>query len=60
MENGFSSNEISKVLTQNSNKKIWDDHNLFFGGVHVSRYDIESNFFTGSGDPRRGGAFKIV
>jgi gamma-glutamyltranspeptidase/glutathione hydrolase len=60
LENGFPSINVAGLSTQYFDKKVWDDRNLFFGGVHVARYDFECHVFKGSGDPRRGGASKIV
>ena len=60
LENGFSSSDLAGLLPQYLDKKLWDDCNLFFGGVHVARYDSEAKVFRGSGDPRRGGIFKII
>ena len=38
---------------------IWDDLNLFFGGVHAVRAAPRSGDVSGAGDPRRGGVALI-
>jgi len=40
--------------------KIWDQQNLFFGGVHSVRSNFKTGRFDGVGDSRRGGAAIIV
>jgi len=40
--------------------KLWDDRNLFFGGVHAVEYNASSGTLTGGGDPRRGGVALVV
>jgi gamma-glutamyltranspeptidase/glutathione hydrolase len=39
--------------------KLWDEKNLFFGGVHAAARTGE-NLFEGAGDPRRGGVVMVV
>ena len=60
MENGFATGDVATLIRQYPENKRWDERNLFFGGVHVARYDSEGKIFTGAGDPRRGGAVRIV
>ena len=38
--------------------RLWDDHNLYFGGTHTVCWDGVR--FTGAGDPRRGGVFTSI
>jgi gamma-glutamyltranspeptidase/glutathione hydrolase len=59
-ENGFADGAIARLLRESPENKCWDDRNLFFGGVHVARYDKAGRGFTGAGDPRRDGATRIV
>ncbi len=40
--------------------KIWDQQNLFFGGVHAVEYNAAKGILAGGGDPRRGGAAVVV
>ena len=47
--------ELSVLAETFPNIKIWDEKNLYFGGVHTVRYDAEAGAFEGAGDLRRGG-----
>ncbi len=40
-------------------QKLWEDHNLFFGGAHSVRRDARG-LFSGVGDPRRGGVSRLA
>ncbi|NQV84201.1 MAG: gamma-glutamyltransferase [Rhodospirillales bacterium] len=60
IENGFSESAIARLIKRPTEHKRWLERNLFFGGVHVARYDRITDVFTGAGDPRRGGATRIV
>lgn len=58
LENGFPDSSVAEIARRYPKLKHWPDKNLFFGGVHaVSR---NSEGFFGCGDPRRGGAAKIL
>jgi gamma-glutamyltranspeptidase/glutathione hydrolase len=59
-ETGFADGDIARLIRERPDHKRWDERNLFFGGVHVARYDRTGNGFTGAGDPRRGGATRII
>lgn len=49
-------NAVADALAREwPNMKIWEDQNLFFGGVHGVRADFAKGEITGTGDPRRGG-----
>ncbi len=56
IEGGFEAPIIKQLLTHYPEATVWDDLNLFFGGVHAVM-KIE-NQFSGFGDPRRGGYAK--
>jgi gamma-glutamyltranspeptidase/glutathione hydrolase len=58
VEEGFSDEELTKLLSEILNHKCWPERNLFFGGVHAVMCGPLG--FAGCGDPRRGGVFKIV
>jgi gamma-glutamyltranspeptidase/glutathione hydrolase len=58
VEGGFRSNEIERLITHYPDNEVWDDLNLFFGGAHTVMQDQRK--FTGFGDPRRGGACRVV
>ena len=58
IEPGFDLREAQLVSQQYANHKLWDEKNLFFGGVHaVSEHHGE---FDSAGDDRRGGAAKVI
>jgi gamma-glutamyltranspeptidase/glutathione hydrolase len=40
-------------------QRLWNDHNLFFGGAHTVRLHPDGRL-EGHGDPRRGGVFRLV
>ena len=56
VEVGFDDGEISVLAEAFPKMKIWDDKNLYFGGVHTVRRDSRAGAFEGAGDLRRGGA----
>ncbi len=60
IEPGFSDEAINTVKTSFDNFKLWDDLNLFFGGVHGVVFDPKNKTLTAAGDPRRGGSDIIV
>ncbi len=63
IEHGFDLDVAARLAADFAENKIWDQRNLFFGGVHVARLDARGgsgNVFDGAGDPRRGGAVVIV
>ena len=60
IETGFDGDAVSGLQAAFPETKLWDERNLFFGGVHVARFDATAGKFTGAGDPRRGGAAEIV
>ncbi|MBT3305685.1 MAG: gamma-glutamyltransferase [Alphaproteobacteria bacterium] len=60
IENGFPDGAIERLIEGPTEHKCWDERNLFFGGVHVARFEPNAGIFTGAGDPRRGGTARIV
>ena len=38
----------------------WTEQNLFFGGVQAVARNLETGELSGGGDPRRGGAARVV
>jgi len=63
LESGFDEDQIERLCSGFPNSKLWDEKNLFFGGVHVARFDAtgpHGGVFDGAGDPRRGGASEVV
>ena len=58
IEPGFEPQELQPLCHQYSNHKLWEQKNLFFGGVHaVTEFHGE---FDGAGDLRRGGVAKTI
>ncbi len=63
IEHGFGDDVAARLAADFAETKCWDERNLFFGGVHVARFDASGgsgNVFDGAGDPRRGGTVEIV
>jgi len=56
IEPGFPGDGLAALQSSYPDHKLWDDINLFFGGVHAVRADLAGGEFDGAGDPRRGGA----
>ena len=58
IEPGFDQDSIAAVSNEFTSHKLWEQQNLFFGGVHaVTEYKGD---FDGAGDQRRGGVASIV
>ncbi len=55
IEGGFELDGLAELTAEFPNHKLWQDRNLFFGGVHVAQRNAVDKSFTGAGDPRRGG-----
>jgi len=55
VESGFGDAELAVLEKQVNKIKLWNDKNLFFGGVHGVHFDPHTGHLQGVGDPRRGG-----
>ena len=55
IEPGFHPEAYENLLETVPEYKLWDQINLFFGGVHAVARDGRGNIYSGYGDPRRGG-----
>ena len=53
LENGFSSEALSRMIECYPQNRCWDRKSLFFGGTHVA--EKCGNIYRAVGDPRRGG-----
>ena len=53
VEGGFDEQRIETLLEAYPDHQVWDEQNLFFGGVHT--VDSDGKGFSGAGDPRRSG-----
>jgi len=58
IENGYNSADVARFKHDFKQVKVWQDLNLFFGGVHA--VEKHGNNFYCIGDPRRGGVAEIV
>ncbi len=58
LEHGFRPPVPDKLCARYNDAKQWDELNLFFGGVHSVMN--HGNYFSGVGDPRRGGVAVVV
>ncbi len=59
VEPGFRPENYENLLATVPEYKLWDDINLFFGGVHAVARGGRGHTFSGVGDPRRGGVALI-
>ena len=58
IEPGYDRETIAALCGDYAENKIWEEQNLFFGGVHaVTEY--QGNF-DGAGDQRRGGVAQVI
>ncbi len=61
IESGYDDDKIARLVPGFPDCERWDEKNLFFGGVHVARFDAAGGaVFEGAGDARRGGAAEVV
>ena len=60
IEIGFDAGQVAELTAKFSTHKLWDERNLFFGGVHAARFDEVKDEFSTAGDRRRGGSARIL
>ncbi|MFQ5757643.1 MAG: gamma-glutamyltransferase [Acidiferrobacterales bacterium] len=60
IEPGFRPAQLARLEQAFPHQKLWGERNLFFGGVHIAGGDAAKRRFCGAGDPRRGGAVRMV
>ncbi|MCP4407580.1 MAG: gamma-glutamyltransferase [Gammaproteobacteria bacterium] len=58
VEGGFKKVEVERLIQHYPNHEVWNELNLFFGGVHSVAQDAAG--FSGTGDHRRGGVSRLV
>ena len=58
IEPGFDADELKALCEQYDEYKLWEQQNLFFGGVHT--VTEQGGDFDGAGDLRRGGVAHVV
>lgn len=59
VEPGFGEAAMEVLRRRFADVACWNEHNMFFGGVHTVRME-RSGAMTGAGDPRRGGTARLV
>lgn len=59
VEPGFSEGAAALLRRHFADVALWNEHNMFFGGVHTVRME-RSGAMIGAGDPRRGGIAHLV
>jgi gamma-glutamyltranspeptidase/glutathione hydrolase len=59
LEPGFPADAAEAVAGEATQLAPWPERNMFFGGVHLAGRDAEGRL-SAAGDPRRGGAARIV
>jgi gamma-glutamyltranspeptidase/glutathione hydrolase len=58
VEGGYESGQVSDLVKDYPEHRVWDAANLFFGGAHtVVR---RGTAFDGAGDPRRAGVWRVA
>lgn len=57
IEPGFPPDALARLVEDYPTHRQWTTHNLFFGGTHTVIWDGRQ--FSGAGDPRRGGVFRV-
>jgi len=55
IEAGYSVETMDAMSAEFESCKLWQGQNLFFGGAHTVRVNLEQAIFEGAGDPRRAG-----
>ena len=60
VEPGLGDAEVKALCDAFDEHLLWDDRNLFFGGVHGVSFDPRTDAFEAEGDPRRGGAAILI
>jgi gamma-glutamyltranspeptidase/glutathione hydrolase len=58
VEGGFEGEHLHELLATYPSHHLWEERNLFFGGVHTVLRDGAT--LRGAGDPRRGGVCQVV
>jgi gamma-glutamyltranspeptidase/glutathione hydrolase len=59
IEGGFGPATLDHLLSDWPEHVLWEERNLFFGGVHTVKRDADGGF-SGCGDPRRDGICLVV
>lgn len=59
-EGGFDAGVLQRFAGEVDRVQLWQERNLFFGGVHSALHDPRDGSFSGAGDPRRGGRAAVL
>jgi len=59
-EPGIDPEALRRIEARGVRVDRWEQHNLFFGGVHAVVRDPDTGELRGGGDPRRGGAVALA
>jgi gamma-glutamyltranspeptidase/glutathione hydrolase len=59
-EPGIDPAALARIEARGIRVDRWEQHNLFFGGVHAVTRDPQTGELRGGGDPRRGGAVALA
>ncbi len=59
-EPGIDPQALGRIEARGLRVDRWEQHNLFFGGVHAVSRDPATGELRGGGDPRRGGAVALA
>jgi gamma-glutamyltranspeptidase/glutathione hydrolase len=60
IEHGFERDICEAVSSSFQDARVWDEKNLFFGGVHGVYANLNTGTFDAEGDIRRGGSRQIL
>lgn len=60
VEPGFGDGSDERLRAAFENVELWDQKNLFFGGVHSVEFNPQTKSLSGQGDLRRGGVSLVV
>lgn len=60
VEGGYSEAVYRQLAKDFPQHRFWSDRSLFFGGAHCVRSDPGKRAFEAAGDPRRGGASRLL
>ncbi len=60
LEAGISKPTRERLVAEFPNQHAWANKNLFFGGVHAVQFERPTRTYSGAGDPRRGGVFRVA
>ncbi|MBL4613989.1 MAG: gamma-glutamyltransferase [Magnetovibrio sp.] len=59
-EGGFDEGVCTQLVKAFKHCKVWEQRNLFFGGVHAVQYEAATKKLSGGGDSRRGGTVLVL